>query len=118
MPLLLGLGACSSPPEFVWEGEHVRFAADDADQVCAGTLAYLDRRAGELGSRLSTTASIDYHWLPDGVQDTCPPGEDVVGCAIGDEVFSAWVPHDGRQSSPHHPTLRAVVSARRLQGSR
>ena len=41
---LVCLAACEAPlPPFEYQGEHVVVASDTVDQVCAGTLAYLDR---------------------------------------------------------------------------
>jgi hypothetical protein len=89
--LVLALSACPSLPDLEWEGEHVRFGADNPEQVCGGTLEYLDHRAGQLKARFGATHTIDYYWLPDGVESLCP--QKVVGCAVGHEVFSTWVPH-------------------------
>jgi hypothetical protein len=87
------LSACPSLPDLEWEGEHVRFGADNPEQVCGGTLEYLDHRAGQLKARFGATHTIDYYWLPDGAESWCPGGYEVAGCAVGDEVFSEWVPH-------------------------
>jgi hypothetical protein len=91
--LVLALSACPSLPDLEWEGEHVRFGADNPELVCGGTLEYLDHRAGQLKARVGATHTIDYYWLPDGVNPLCPGFDKVGGCAVGDEVFSTWVPH-------------------------
>ncbi len=90
---MLALSACPSLPDFEWEGEHVRFGADNPEQVCGGTLEYLDHRAGQLKARFGATQTIDYYWLPDGVDRLCPGFDEVAGCVVDGEVFSEWVPH-------------------------
>jgi hypothetical protein len=88
---MLALSGCPSLPEPEWEGEHVRFYADNPEQVCGGTLEYLDHRAGQLEARFGATHTIDYYWLPEGVGSLCHKG--AAGCAEGHEVYSQWVPH-------------------------
>jgi hypothetical protein len=53
--LVLALSGCPSLPDLEWEGEHVRFGADNPEQVCGGTLEYLDHRAGQLKARFGAT---------------------------------------------------------------
>jgi hypothetical protein len=91
--LVLMLSACPSLPDLEWEGEHVRFGADNPEQVCGGTLEYLDHRAGQLKARFGATHTIDYYWLPDGVESWCPKIDPIMGCTVRHEVFSTWVPH-------------------------
>jgi hypothetical protein len=89
---MLALSGCPSLPDLEWEGEHVRFYADNPEQVCGGTLESLDRRAGQLKARMGATHMIDYYWLPEGVEPTCPKVDGIVGCAHGHEVYSELVP--------------------------
>jgi hypothetical protein len=90
LPLLLS--GCSSPPELQWEGEHVRLGAEDPEAICGGTRAYLDRRAGELMDRFGTSHTIDYYWVPSGVDPFCP--DNAAGCVSDRSVYSLWIPHE------------------------
>ena len=83
--------ACQPPPEITWTGDHVAFGTEESERVCAGTLAYLDRRAGELIDRFDAGARMsEYYYLPDGVDDFCSDGS--VGCTLGSRVYARHVP--------------------------
>jgi hypothetical protein len=80
-------------PAVQWEGEHVIFAAEHPDQVCAGTREYLDRRVGEMLDRLgSDPLEIEYYLLDD-VAEYCTLGSEVSGCGEAGLVYSEMVPH-------------------------
>src|SRR5690606_33815518 len=77
-------------PEFIWRGETIRYATDHPDELCGGTLEYLDRRATAMADRLRGPDLIDYYWVGD-VSAFCPDWGDLLGCARGDddaEIFA------------------------------
>jgi hypothetical protein len=81
-------GARDRPP-IIWEGEHIRFGTDaEEEEICAGTLPYLDGVAGHLKQIFQRPqARIDYYWLPDGIEPYC--GDGLLGCvATESEAFS------------------------------
>jgi hypothetical protein len=94
--VLLGL-VCSAVgcqsddlPDVQWVGEHVIFAPEHPEQVCAGTREYLDRRAGEMLERLgSEPIQIEYYLLDD-VSERCSSA--AVGCAFPGVIYSETVP--------------------------
>src|SRR5262245_61996341 len=45
---------CSELPEPQWEREYIALAAEEPERVCAGTVDYMNRRAGELFEKLGT----------------------------------------------------------------
>jgi hypothetical protein len=94
--LLLGLVCwfvgCQSNdlPEVEWVGEHIAFAPENPEQVCAGTREYLDQRAGEMLERLgSDPIQIEYYLLDD-VSEHCP--SKAYGCGHEGVVYAETVP--------------------------
>ncbi len=90
------MGACGAepiPPPIVWEGEHLRFGTDaDESELCAGTLPYLDGAVGYLGEVFHVSRpSVDYYWMPDGVEPFCAEG--ALGCGSDEGVFSRLAIH-------------------------
>ena len=89
LPLL----GCPELPKIQWRGEHVDFAAENPELVCAGTREYLDQRTGRILERLdSDSTRIEYYFLDD-IDDICPDREDVAGCAQEGVAYSQMVPH-------------------------
>jgi hypothetical protein len=90
--LALGLLGCSDPlPEPYWHGEYISFAAEQPEQVCGGTLEYMDRRAGELFEKLGTEPVEVEYYLLDDLEGYC---RDIsIGCTSGQTIYTKWVPH-------------------------
>jgi hypothetical protein len=87
--LVLG---CSELPEPQWEGEYVVLAAEEPERVCAGTVEYMDRRAGELFEKLgSDPVQVEFYLLND-IGDYCGHDDGVFACAHGSRVYSKRVP--------------------------
>lgn len=79
-------------PDVEWVGEHVAFAPEHPEQVCAGTREYLDRRAGEMLERLgSDPIQIEYYLLDD-VDEYCPLDSIAYACGLEGVVYSETVP--------------------------
>lgn len=95
-------------PPIVWEGDHLRFGTDADEEICAGTLPYLDGVAGHLGEVFGRPAGkIDYYWLPEGIDAQCGI-DDLWGCVFEDpEVFSTLLVHQ-------HELVHAVRSPQRM----
>jgi hypothetical protein len=74
----------------------IRFAANDPEAVCGGTLGWMDDRVVALKAVFGekTYAHIDYYWVPDlwPGQPWCR--EPASGCAAEDRVYSEHVPHE------------------------
>lgn len=104
----VALVACGKP-EFTHEGAHIRFAAEASGELCAGTIAHMDRFIELLSAEFQLepptgTRRIEYFWSD--FEDfralaPCPPG--VAGCASARTVFSWTVPHT-------HELVHAVAS--------
>ncbi len=77
-------------PEVQWVGEHVVFAAEHPEDVCAGTREYLDRRAGEMLARLGSAPIQIEYYLVDDVSEHCPPM--AYGCGLEGVVYAETVP--------------------------
>lgn len=105
-----GCGAEAGPerPPIVWEGEHLRFGTDSDEEICAGTLPYLDGVAGHLGEVFERPAArIDYYWLPDGIDAQCGI-EGLWGCVFEEpEAFSTLLVHQ-------HELVHAVRAPQRM----
>ncbi len=83
-------------PQVSWEGEHIRFSTTVDHLPCGDSLAFMDRRVGELASALDeplrAEEKISYYWLPDRMDlSPCPRAAD---CAEGLTVFSRTMFHD------------------------
>lgn len=89
--VLLVCGGCPSLPEPQWKGEHVIFATDHPEQVCAGSTALLDQRAGELLALFDSDPGPIEFYLLDDPSEHCEEGS--VGCSEPGVVFSRDVPH-------------------------
>lgn len=91
--LALWLIGCSEPlPEPYWQGEIISFAAESPEQVCGGSLEYMDRRAGELFEKLGTAPVDIEYYLLDDVAGYC--SRDIAsGCADGQTIYTTLVPH-------------------------
>lgn len=91
-------GACGDDevarPPIIWEGEHLRYGTDSDLELCAGTLPYLDGVTGHLAKALEQPdATVDYYWLPDGVDPYCA-NDNVLGCTPAErETFSTLAVH-------------------------
>ena len=72
-------------PEVIWKGKTIRYATDHPEELCGGTLEYLDRRATAMTDRLGGPDLIDYYWVDD-VSLFCPDWGDLLGCARGDNA--------------------------------
>jgi hypothetical protein len=79
-------------PEVQWVGEHVAFAPEHPEEVCAGTREYLDRRAGEMLERLGSEPSQIEYYLVDDVDEHCSTSFVAAGCAKPGVVYSMMVP--------------------------
>lgn len=94
LSLLSAATACQDElPPVHWEGEHILFAADHPEQVCGGTLEYLDRRTGQMLERLGADpGKVTYYYLDD-VSDHCPSDVKLEGCVFDDVIYSVTIPH-------------------------
>lgn len=74
----------------------MNLAASDPDEVCGGTFEYLDSRVAGLQDVFgeASYASVDYYWVPDLWYDQPWCREPASGCAVGNRVYSEYVPHD------------------------
>jgi hypothetical protein len=79
-------------PEVQWVGEHVAFAPEHPEQVCAGTREYLDRRAGEMLERLGSESTQIEYYLVDDVDEHCSTSFVAAGCGHPGVVYSMMVP--------------------------
>lgn len=85
--------ACEDQPQLTWHGEHLNYAAETPERVCAGTREYLDARAGELIERFeSGPRSIDYFFV-ESLKGYCESTDHVTGCG-GAEIHSLWALHE------------------------
>lgn len=73
-------------------GEHVIFAPEHPEQVCAGTRGYLDRRAGEMLERLGSESTQIEYYLVDDVDEYCPLDSIAYACGSEGVVYSQTVP--------------------------
>jgi hypothetical protein len=88
----LVLGCADPLPAVDWEGEHVIFAPEHPEQVCAGTREFLDRRAGQILERLgSDPIKIEYYLLDDVSEHCKDPA--AAGCVVSGAVYTEHVPH-------------------------
>lgn len=71
-------------------GDHVVFAAEHPEEVCAGTREYLDRRAGEMLERLGSAPIQIEYYLVDDVSEYCPSM--AYGCGLDGVVYAETVP--------------------------
>ncbi len=89
----LTLLGCVELPDIQWRGEHIDFGAERPELVCAGTLEYLDRRAGQILERVGSESSrIEYYFLDD-IDDFCSRDDVAAGCVSDGVVYSEFVPH-------------------------
>lgn len=91
------LGACQPElPPITWEGEVIRFAANDPETVCGDTLEWMDARAVALRDIFGegTYDTLDYYWVPDlwNEQPWCQ--EPASGCRDANRIYSEYVPHE------------------------
>ncbi len=89
---LVALG-CVELPDIHWRGEHVDFAAERPELVCAGTRTYLDRRTGQLLERLGSEPRRIEYYLLDELDEVCGPDDGLGGCAGQGVVYSKIIPH-------------------------
>lgn len=98
--------ACNKP-EITHEGVHIRLAALADTELCAGTIAHMDRFVELLSAEFRITAPtgrerIDFFWV--GREDLHALSScQAPGCAFGRTIFSLAAPHD-------HELVHAVVS--------
>ncbi len=95
-------------------GEHVAFASERPDEVCAGTREYLDRRAGEMLERLGSESTRIEYYLLDDVDPYCPLDDLAYACGHEGVVYSETVPllHEivhARSGGPHASRLGGRV---------
>ncbi|MCX4239369.1 hypothetical protein [Paraliomyxa miuraensis] len=100
--------ACAPPqdeaPPIVWSGEHLDIAPqDDAAEVCAGTLPYMDRYMGLAGAALDVEVPRTLYVL--GSEEEPNPCN-AIACQLGDTIYTSQAPHEhelihaARQSEP------------------
>jgi hypothetical protein len=97
LAMAVALAACRPElPPISWEGEVIRFGADDPDAVCGGTLEWMDARAVALKEVFGegTHDKIGYYWIPQLWPDQPWCSTSAEGCVEqeGNTVYSKSVP--------------------------
>lgn len=93
----VALNACRDepePPPIVWEGDLVRYRADEehAGEVCEGTFQYLDAQALHLfGVFRRESRALDFSYLPAGTGPFCR--EHALGCTVEGHAFTTEAVH-------------------------
>lgn len=105
-------GACApddDTPPIVWSGQHLDFAPrPGADELCAGTLPYMDRYLELVGSMLDVEVLRSTYVL--GSEDEGNPC-DAVACQFGDTIYTSRAPHEHELV---HAALESVPSPYRF----
>ncbi|MCX4242962.1 hypothetical protein [Paraliomyxa miuraensis] len=79
-------------PPIVWSGEHLDFApVVGGDELCAGTLPYMDRYLGLAGDAFDLSVGRTVYVLdPEGEVNPC----DAYACTIGGTIYTRRTPHE------------------------
>ncbi|MCX4242964.1 hypothetical protein [Paraliomyxa miuraensis] len=88
-------GACAPGeelPPIVWSGEHLDFApVVGGDELCAGTLPYMDRYLGLAGDAFDLSVGRTVYVLdPEGEVNPC----DAYACVLGGTIYTRRTPHE------------------------
>ena len=92
----VALAGCQpEPPPITWQGEIIRFGTETPEDVCSGSLEWMDDRAMALKQVFGadTYDAIDFYWVPtswDGWPCLYASG----GCTSANVVHSEHVPHE------------------------
>lgn len=101
---LLAAVGCQGPlPPFEHEGEHIVVATDVVDEVCAGTLAYLDSEYERVSDKLGFDFGDEPLKVailePEQASQFCPPGRSCASRFRGQEIVVLRREHVKRLSS-------------------
>ena len=93
-------GCAYEEPPISWEGEIIRFGADDPEAVCGDSLEWMDARAVALAETFSAAGAevypqVDFYWVPESwwEQDACS-AETAHACTVDNVIHSLSVPQE------------------------